>query len=85
MGARKKTKAWEQIGTQWEFHTPSLRIIVHHHIDSPKDAWLVSCYDLRVERMPLASEGLESAQVETLTAIRAHVRKLETELSKCAP
>ena len=74
--------AWEWVSGGWEYNTPHLRIVVHNHRDAPTTMWFLTCYDLRIERMPLRSNLQDAAKKEAIQAVRAHVKKLSDELAK---
>jgi hypothetical protein len=59
---------------------PSLEVIVHRHIDYPKDTWLCSCYAIKLERAPLESKDLEFAKTEALNLVFSRIEKMRNEL-----
>jgi hypothetical protein len=84
-GRKPKLRTWEQESGGWEYRTPNLRIMVHGYIGMPDNAWFLTCYDLRIERMPLAATDAETAKAEGLASVMGWVRKLSAELGISAP
>lgn len=53
----------------WEWCRNGLRITVHRYVGHPPDAWLLTCYQLAIDRHELRHTELCRAQAEALRTV----------------
>jgi len=64
----------------FEYRTKSLRISVHRSIYGAKVDWFVTCYDVRIEKHPLAAMPAEEAMTEGMAHVKARLAAMISEL-----
>ena len=67
---------WKKNNTGYELRTDHLRIIVHHHIYHDPDEWLLSCYELGVEKKSLKNKDDFRARNEALELVRSKLKSM---------
>lgn len=72
----KDTSSWcksevDRTPKTWTFESHGKRVVVTRHVGYGPDAWVMSCYDLGMNLVPLEAKDIEKAKVEALGIVRA--------------
>jgi hypothetical protein len=68
--------------TAVEFRGKNIRVRVHHHMDYPRDQWLMTCYFDDIDMEPLPEEKLKDAKQLALGVARARLQGMLYEVEK---